>query len=100
MEELLVKGFTYKFTLSANREFTGRYDQIAYPNKTLFVTEYNDGNGIVPGTRTLPFTWVKNIELIEDEDYNEIETISLYSVPKKKRRRTKSPKMLNNFTNI
>lgn len=98
MEELLVKGFMYKFTLLANREFTGRFDQIAYPTKTLFVTEYDDGNGIVPGTRTLPFTWVKKIELIE-EDNNELETISL-GVSKKKRKRTKSPKMVNNFMNV
>lgn len=101
MEELLVKGFMYKFTLSANREFTGRFDQIAYPTKTLFVTEYDDGNGIVPGTRTLPFTWVKKIELIEEEeeDNNELETISL-GVSKKKRKRTKSPKMVNNFMDL
>ena len=101
MEELLLNGFLYKFTLSANREFTGRFDKIAYPNQTLIVTEYTDENGCVPGTRTLPFKWVKKIELIEEEDNNEIETISIDMVPiKKKRKRTKSPKMVNNFMDL
>lgn len=101
MEELLFNGFLYKFTLSANREFTGRFDKIAYPNQTLIVTEYTDENGNVPGTRTLPFKWVKKIELIEEEDNNEIETISIDMVPiKKKRKRTKSPKMVNNFMDL
>lgn len=101
MEELLLNGFLYKFTLSANREFTGRFVKIASPNQTLFVTEYTDDNGCVPGTRTLPFKWVKKIELIEEEDNNEIETISIDMVPiKKKRKRTKSPKMVNNFMDL
>ena len=100
MEELLLHGFLYRFILSANREFTGRFDKIAYPSKTLFVTEYDDGNGIVPGTRTLPFTWVTKIELIEEEK-NEVETISFAMVPiKKKRKRTKPPKMVNNFMDL
>lgn len=102
MEELLFNGFLYKFTLSANREFTGRFDKIASPTQTLFVTEYTDENGCVPGTRTLPFKWVKKIELIEeDKDNNEIESISIDMVPiKKKRKRTKSPKMVNNFMDL
>ena len=100
MEELLLNGFLYKFTLSANREFTGRFVKIAYPNQTLFVTEYTDDNGCVPGTRTLPFKWVKKIELIE-EDKNEIESISIDMVPvKKKRKQTKPPKMVNNFMDL
>ena len=100
MEELLLNGFLYKFTLSANREFTGRFVKIASPNQTLFVTEYTDDNGCVPGTRTLPFKWVKKIELIE-EDKNEIESISIDMVPvKKKRKQTKPPKMVNNFMDL
>ena len=96
MEELLLNGFLYKFTLSANREFTGRFDKIASPTQTLFVTEYTDENGCVPGTRTLPFKWVKKIELIEE--YNEIETIQIDAVPNTTTRtRTKPPKMVNNF---
>jgi len=96
MEELLFKGFLYKFTLLANRDFTGRFDKIAYPCKTLFVTEYTDGNGCVPGIRTLPFMWVKKIELIEEN--NEIETIQIDAVPNTTTRtRTKPPKMVNNF---
>lgn len=100
MEELLLNGFLYKFTLSANREFTGRFVKIASQNQTLFVTEYTDDNGCVPGTRTLPFKWVKKIELIE-EDKNEIESISIDMVPvKKKRKQTKPPKMVNNFMDL
>ena len=100
MEELLLNGFLYRFTLSANREFTGRFVKIASPNQTLFVTEYTDDNGCVPGTRTLPFKWVKKIELIE-EDKNEIESISIDMVPvKKKRKQTKPPKMVNNFMDL
>ena len=100
MEELLLNGFLYRFTILSNREFTGRFVKIASPNQTLFVTEYTDDNGCVPGTRTLPFKWVKKIELIE-EDKNEIESISIDMVPvKKKRKQTKPPKMVNNFMDL
>jgi hypothetical protein len=96
MEELLIKGSLYKFTLAAYREFTGRFDKIEGEHQTLFVTEYTDGNGFVPGIRTLPFMWVKKVELIEE--YNEIETIQIDAVPNTTTRtRTKPPKMVNNF---
>ena len=102
MEELLLNGFLYRFTILSNREFTGRFVKIESPNQTLFVTEYTDENGCVPGTRTLPFKWVTKIELIEeDKDNNEIESISIDMVPiKKKRKRTKPPKMVNNFMDL
>lgn len=101
MEELLLKGYRYKFTLAANRQFIGRFDKIEGQHQTLFVNEYTDENGCVPGTRTLPFMWIKQIELIEEEN-NEIETISLDIVNSntKKRRRSKQPKMVNNFMDL
>ena len=98
MEELLLRGYRYKFTLAANRQFIGRFDKIEGQHQTIFVNEYTDENGCVPGTRTLPFTWIKQVELIEEEN-NEIETISLdnTNTKTKKRRRTIPPKMVNNF---
>ena len=100
MEELLLKDCRYKFTLAANRQFTGRFDKIEGPHQTLFIYEYTDENGCVPGTRTLPFTWIKQIELIEEHN-NEIEIISLDTNSNtKKRRRTKPPKMVNNFMDL
>ena len=92
----LLRDYRYKFTLSANRQFIGRFDKIEGPHQTLFVYEYTDENGCVPGTRTLPFMWVKKIELIEEN--NEIETIQIDAVPNTTTRtRTKPPKMVNNF---
>lgn len=97
MEELLLKGYLYRFKMSGTRQFTARFDEISGTENTLFVTEYTDENGHVPGVRTLPFQWIKSIELIEEE-HNEIETISLDTVDnKKKRKKSKPPKMVNNF---
>lgn len=97
MEELLLKGYLYRFKLSGTKQFTARFDEITGTGNTLFVTEYTDENGHVPGVRTLPFQWIKSIELIEEE-HNEIETISLDTVDnKKKRKKSKPPKMVNNF---
>lgn len=98
MEEFLLRGYRYKFTLAANRQFIGRFDKIEGPQQTLFVYDYTDENGCVPGIRTMPFQWIKQVELIEEEN-NEIETISLdnTNTKTKKRRRTIIPKMVNNF---
>ena len=97
MEELLIKGYLYRFKMSGTRQFTARFDEISGTGNTLFVTEYTDENGHVPGVRTLPFQWIKGIELIEEE-HNEIETISLDTVHNKnKHKKSKPPKMVNNF---
>ena len=98
MEELLLKGYLYRFKMSGTRQFTARFDEISGTGNTLFVTEYTDENGHVPGVRTLPFQWIKGIELIEEE-HNEIETISLDTVTPTKngRKKSKPPKMVNNF---
>ena len=83
--------------MSGTRQFTARFDEISGTGNTLFVTEYTDENGHVPGVRTLPFQWIKGIELIEEE-HNEIETISLDTVHNKnKHKKSKPPKMVNNF---
>lgn len=97
MEELLLKGYLYRFKMSGTRQFTARFDEISGTGNTLFVTEYTDENGHVPGVRTLPFQWIKGIELIEEE-HNEIETISLDTFHNKnKHKKSKPPKMVNNF---
>jgi len=97
MEELLLKGYLYRFKTAGTRQFTARFDEISGTSNTLFVTEYTDENGHVPGIRTLPFQWIKSIELIEEE-HNEIETILLDTVHNKKgRKKSKPPKMVNNF---
>ena len=97
MEELLLKGYLYRFKMSGTRQFTARFDEISGTGNTLFVTEYTDEHGHVPGVRTLPFQWIKGIELIEEE-HNEIETISLDTVHNKnKHKKSKPPKMVNNF---
>tara|TARA_B110000285_G_scaffold88786_1_gene101843 strand:- start:1242 stop:1562 length:321 start_codon:yes stop_codon:yes gene_type:complete len=103
MEELLFKGYLYTFRLAGTRKFNARFDEIVYPSKTLIVTEYDDGNGRVPGTRTLPFQWIKSIEIITTDPMlyaeNGIETNMLVDTKNgiKKRTNSKPPKMVNNF---
>ena len=103
MEELLFKGYLYTFKLAGTRKFNARFDSIVYPSKTLIVTEYDDGNGRVPGSRTLPFQWIKSIEIITTDPMldaeNGIETNMLVDTKNgiKKRTNSKPPKMVNNF---
>ena len=83
--------------MSGTRQFTARFDEISGTGNTLFVTEYTDENGHVPGVRSLPFQWIKSIELVEEE-HNEIETILLDTIDNKNgRKKSKPPKMVNNF---
>lgn len=98
MEEILCHGYRYRFIL-LNRTFTAIFDKIESPMKQLFVTEYQDENGKYPGTRTMPFSWVRSVELVSIPEENDIEIIDVSTPPTKKKRRTKSPKMVNNFTN-
>ena len=97
MEEFLHKGYRYTFHLSS-RNFTAKFDKITYPHKTLIVTEYVDENGYVPGIRTMPFHWIRNIELREGD--NEIETINLdTTIPNaNQRKKSKRRTLVNNFT--
>ena len=46
----------------------------------------------------MPFSWVRSVELISIPEENDIEIIDVSTPPTKKKRRTKSPKMVNNFT--
>ena len=68
MEELLVENYRYTFTLTGNRQFTARFSKIVEnsPINTLHVSDYTDENGTVPGIRTMPFRWVKKIELMDN----------------------------------
>ena len=92
MEELLFKGYLYTFKLAGTRKFNARFDSIVYPSKTLIVTEYDDGNGRVPGSRTLPFQWIKSIEIIATDPI-----LLATDTDIKKRRSTNQPKMVNNY---
>jgi len=98
MEELLIPGYRYTFTLVENRNFIGRFIQIDYPTNTIHISEYTDENGTISGIRTMPFYWIKHIEII-DESYD-IETIELTSIPMtKKKKKLKKAKKINNFMN-
>tara|TARA_B110000879_G_C11175577_1_gene515813 strand:- start:2801 stop:3109 length:309 start_codon:yes stop_codon:yes gene_type:complete len=99
MEELLFKGYLYTFKLAGTRKFNARFDSIVYPSKTLIVTEYDDGNGRVPGSRTLPFQWIKSIEIIATDPILLATDPILLATDTdiKKRRSTNQPKMVNNY---
>jgi len=93
MEELLMKGYRYTFYIGKEnlpirrRKFTATFQEIEYhPFKTLFVYDYLDKNGYVPGSRTIPFEWINEIVLenswINDflsHDKARIETIQMTS---------------------
>jgi hypothetical protein len=99
MEDLLIKNYRYRFTLIGNgnsRQFSAKFDKISSPCKTLFVTEYSDKNGDYDGIRTLPFSWVTKVELLEDT--SEVETVLLDTIPDtRKRNKPRPTKMTNNF---
>ena len=98
MEEFLVKGQRYTFHTSS-KVFTAVFEQITGPNDTLHVTDYNTNNdlGIVPGVRTMPFSWIKNIEVYQDPEDN-IEIIDLSDTLISMRNKKKKKKqMINNF---
>lgn len=92
MEELLMKGFRYTFYVGKEhrRKFSATFHEIEYyPFKTLFVYDYLDKNGYVPGSRTIPFEWINEIVLekswINDflsHDKARIETIQMTSTQK------------------
>ena len=99
MTELMQPNMKYNFYLT-NRKFTATFIEISPPCNTLIVSNYTDENGYVPGTRTMPFSWVKRVELERsdcDSDTAEIETIHLdkvsYTVRPVYRRKTH----INNF---
>lgn len=97
MEEILCHGYRYRFVLPT-RTFIAVFDKIGLPMKQLIVTDYEDENGKSPGIRSMPFSWVKSIELISIPEEDDIEIINLSTQPTKKKRRTKSPEYSNNFT--
>tara|TARA_Y100000389_G_scaffold197882_1_gene233334 strand:+ start:240 stop:524 length:285 start_codon:yes stop_codon:yes gene_type:complete len=92
MEELLVEKYKYTFVLTGNREFTARFEKIEQPTNTLHVSDYTDTNGSTPGIRTMPFRWVKKVQLLDN--YGDIETIELISTSNNK---NKKPKKINNY---
>jgi SpoU rRNA methylase family enzyme len=96
MEEFLVKGQRYTFYTSS-KVFNAVFEQITGPNDTLHVTKYNANNdlGTVPGVRTMPFSWIKNIEVYKDpEDDIEIIDLSHTLISNKKK---KKKQMIDNF---
>lgn len=98
MEELLLEGYRYKFTVTTNRTFIADFHHINDTSKTLFVSRYTDDNGCVPGIRTMPFQWIKQIELIEDPMVHEIESIDLSAIPiTNKIKKVKKTKKNNNY---
>jgi hypothetical protein len=97
MEELLLEGYRYKFTLNT-RTFIADFHHIDYVTKTLFVSRYADENGCVPGIRSMPFTWIKQVDLLDDNIMNEIETIDLSKIPiTNNKKKSKGPTIINNF---
>lgn len=94
MEELLVENYRYTFTLTGNRQFTARFSKIDENGQisTLHVSDYTDENGSVPGIRTMPFRWVKQVDLLDN--YDDIETIELTLTTSNK---NKKPKKVNNY---
>lgn len=101
MEELLCHGYQYTFILP-NKTFTAIFDRIEAPYNTLFVTDYADENGKVPGTRSMPLSWVKQVELLSESTQCDVETMELTTIPivKKRNKKTKNktPEFVNNFT--
>lgn len=97
MEELLLAGYRYKFTLYT-RTFIADFNSIDHTTGTLFVSKYTDENGYVPGIRTMPFNWIKQVELLEDTIDNEIETIDLSVIPITNKNQTNKKKQkINNY---
>ena len=68
MEELLVEGYLYTFKLAGNKSFIGRFNKIDYSNNTtLYISEYSINNSeYLPGIRTMPLRWIKEVELINE----------------------------------
>lgn len=101
MEEFLCKGYTYKFHMrkidNDDRVFTANFVSIESPSNTLIVENYSDASyGTVPGTRSMPFNWIKNITLM---DTNELEVIELSSYPHDKKNIIYKKKKFNNYMN-
>lgn len=97
MEEFLVKGQRYTFHTSS-KVFNAVFEQITGPNDTLHVTKYNANNdlGVVPGVRTIPFSWIKNIEVYKDPE-DDIEIIDLSDTLISMRKNKKKKQLIDNF---
>lgn len=97
MEEFLVKGQRYTFHTSS-KVFNAVFEQITGPNDTLHVTKYNANNdlGVVPGVRTMPFSWIKNIEVYKDPE-DDIEIIDLSDTLISMRKNKKKKQLIDNF---
>lgn len=97
MEEFLVKGQRYTFYTSS-KVFNAVFDQITGPYDTLHVTKYNANNdlGVVPGVRTMPFSWIKNIEVYKDPE-DDIEIIDLSDTLISMRKKKKKKQLIDNF---
>jgi len=66
MEELLVEGQMYIFKIANDKSFTARFNKIDYSNNTLFVSDYTTNDlGRLNGIRSMPFRWIKQIEVID-----------------------------------
>ncbi len=67
MEELLVEGHMYIFKIANDQSFKARFNKIDYSNNTLFVSDYTtDELGRLHGIRSMPFRWIKQIEVIDN----------------------------------
>lgn len=101
MEELLVEGQMYIFKIANDKSFTARFNKIDYPDNTLFVSDYTTNElGHLIGIRSMPFRWIKHIEIIDknmDISLANIELIdkSIELSPKSKKQ-TKNKCILKN----
>ena len=67
MEELLVEGHMYIFKIANDQSFKARFNKIDYSNNTLFVSDYTTEDlGRLQGIRSMPFRWIKQIEVIDN----------------------------------
>ena len=95
MTDSLQPNSRYTFYLT-NRTFVATFVEICSPSNTFIVSNYADENGSVPGTRTMPFGWIKCAEILNSE--REIETIHLDNVPKANQQIYGRRKQVNNYT--
>lgn len=94
MTDSLQHNSRYTFYLT-NRTFVATFVEICSPSNTLILSNYTDENGSVPGTRTMPFGWIKCAEILNSEC--EIETIHLDNVPNATRQVYSRRKKVNNY---